>query len=302
MNKILEAKYGSADRPLKIGEIEIPCFVLEDGKRVITQRGLLKALGMSPGSSGNKGGDRLAKFIGQDRFNDYITNELEAMTSFPMKFKLQGAIAFGYEATILVDICDAVIQAKNDGKLLKMQEHIAKRAEMLIRGLAKTGIIALVDEATGYQDAREKDALKQFLENFLLEEKAKWLKTFPDNFFEAIFKMKGWTWSIANKGKKPQVVGHYINNFVYSRLAPQVLAELRKLNPKDEKGNRKGKHTQWVNIDFGHPKLKEHLSILSAFAKASGYNWLSWERMVERALPKFHQDGSAAQELPFVDE
>jgi len=301
MSKILEAKYGSPDRPLKIGEIEIPCFVLEDGKRVITQRGLLKALGMSPGSAGLKGGDRLVKFIGQDRFNDYITNELEAMTSLPIKFKLQGTIAFGYEATILVDICDAVIQAKNDGKLLKMQEHIAKRSEMLIRGLAKTGIIALVDEATGYQDIRERDALRQFLENFLLEEKAKWLKTFPDNFFEAIFKMKGWNWSIAIKGKKPQVVGHYINNFVYSRLAPQVLAELRKLNPKDEKGNRKGKHTQFVSIDFGHPKLKEHLSILVAFAKAAGYNWANWERMVERALPKFSQDGSAAQEIPFED-
>jgi P63C domain len=109
--------------------------------------------------------------------------------------------------------------------------------------------------------------------------------------------MKGWNWSIANKGQKPQVVGHYINNYVYSRLAPQVLTELRKLNPKDDAGKRKGKHTQWIDIDFGHPKLKEHLSVLMALARASGHNWKNWDRMVERALPKFEQDGSQQQYL-----
>lgn len=124
--------------------------------------------------------------------------------------------------------------------------------------------------------------------------------TFPSEFFEAIFKMKGWTWKQAST-KKPQVVGHYINNYVYSRLAPQVLTELRKLNPKNEKGNRKGKHPQWINPDFGHPKLKEHLTVLTMFAKATGYNWANWQRMVERALPKYEQDGSAVEEIPFED-
>jgi hypothetical protein len=143
--------------------------------------------------------------------------------------------------------------------------------------------------------------LQQFLSKFLNEEQAKWVKTFPDEFFESLFKMKGLTWSLANKGKKPQYIGHYINNYVYSRLAPSVLSELRKLNPKDEDGKRKGKHTQWIDIDYGHPKLKEHLSILIAFARATGYNWNNWSRMVERALPKYDQDGSAAQEIGFTD-
>jgi len=110
---------------------------------------------------------------------------------------------------------------------------------------------------------------------------------------------KGWNWSIANKGKKPQVMGHYINNYVYSRLAPNVLEELRIRNPKDERGNRKGKYPQWIDVDFGHPKLKEHLSILKAFAKASGYRWDTWIRMVERALPQFAKDGSQQLQIDF---
>jgi hypothetical protein len=113
--------------------------------------------------------------------------------------------------------------------------------------------------------------------------------------------MRNLTWKEANKGQKPQYIGHYINNYVYSRIAPKVLSELKRVNPKDETGKRKGKHTQFIDIDYGHPKLKEHLSILTAFAKAVGYNWINWQRMVERALPKFDADGSAAQELPFTE-
>jgi len=34
----------------------------------------------------------------------------------------------------------------------RQQKHIAAQAEIIMRGLATVGIIALVDEATGYQD------------------------------------------------------------------------------------------------------------------------------------------------------
>lgn len=208
---------------------------------------------------------------------------------------------YGYEATKLIDLCDALITLNKAGLLTEKQVVYAEQAEIIIRSVAKVGIIALVDEVTGYEKVKETDALQVFLQKFLEEEKGKWIATFPPDFFEAIFKMKGWTWKQAST-KKPQVVGHYINNFVYSRLAPQVLSELRKLNPKNEKGNRKGKHPQWINPEFGHPKLKEHLNILTAFAKASGYNWNNWQRLVERALPKFNQDGSMSLELPFIDQ
>lgn len=293
-------KFGSPDKPLHLGEFELPCYVLSNDKRVLTQKGLANALGISTGG-GRNGLHRIAQFISSSQLKPLINNELKECIENPIQFTSKTSVANGYEATILVDICDAVIEARKQGVLQKQQTHIAERAEMLMRAFAKVGIIALIDEATGYQETRDKNALKLFLEKFLLEEKAKWIKTFPDEFFEAIFKMKGWNWTIANNGKKPQVVGHYINNYVYSRLAPQVLTELRKLNPKDEKGNRKGKYPQWINVDFGHPKLKEHLTVLTMFAKAAGYNWNNWDRMVERALPKFRNDGSAEQELPFTE-
>jgi hypothetical protein len=298
---ILKAEYGSDKTPLKLGDTEVPCYVLEDGTRVLSGRAMQKAIGYE-GSSG----DWLRNFLKQKAISASISPDIIAGLGEPIKFMRVDAggsqpITYGYEATKLIDLCDALIDLKKAGVLKPSQEIYAVQAEMIIRSVAKVGIIALVDEVTGYEKAREKDALQLFLQKFLEDEKGKWVRTFPPEFFEAIFKMKGWTWKQAST-KKPQVVGHYINNYVYSRLAPKILGELRHRNPKDDKGNRKGKHPQWINPDFGHPKLKEHLQILTAFARASGFNWLNWNRLVERALPKFNNDGTQIVQLDFPDE
>lgn len=278
----------------------MPCYVLSDDKRVLTQRGLAEALGISSGG-GRAGVHRIAQFVASKQLKELITNDIRVRIENPIKFQSLTSISNGYEATILIDICDAVIEARKQGLLQKQQSHIAERAEMLIRAFAKTGIIALIDEATGYQEVREKDALKLFLEKFINDEAAKWTKTFSDEFFEMIFKMKGWTWHFAST-KKPSVVGHYINDFVYSRIAPAVLNELRVKNPVVKPGYRRYKHPQLITNDFGHPKLKEHIAALVALGKASGFNWNNFKRNVERAFPKFNADGSAAQEIGFPED
>jgi hypothetical protein len=297
---ILKAEYGSDKTPIRLGTTEVPCYVLEDGTRVLSGRAIQKAIGYS-GSSG----DWLKKFVNTKAISASIPTEIVAGLSEPIKFLRVDAggsqpITYGYEATKLIDLCDALLDLKKAGVLKESQIIYAEQAEVIIRSVAKVGIIALVDEVTGYQEKREKDELQRFLTKFIKEERGVYIKTYPDEFFQAIFKMRNLTWKEANKGKKPQYIGHYINNYVYSRIAPKVLTELRRTNPKDGvTRKRKGKHTQHIDIDFGHPKLKEHLTVLTAFAKAVGYNWINWQRMVERALPKFDADGSVAAELPF---
>lgn len=298
---MLKAKYGSPDRPLKIGKIEIPCYVLDNEQRVLVQSGMLKALGMSQ-SGGSGQLHRLAQFITLNNIKPYIVKDLSNRINHPIKFTFihGGKTAVGYDATILVDICNALIDARNAGVLKARQTYFGDSAEIIIRALAKTGIIALIDEATGFEKIREKDALQKFLDKFLLEEKAKWIPTFSDDFFEMIFKMKNWTWHYAST-KKPQVVGHYINDFVYSRIAPQVLSDLKVLNPSRAGKGRAAKHTQYISSDYGHPKLKEHLAALIALGKAAGYNWNNFKRLIERAFPKFYSDGSAKQEIDFPE-
>ena len=89
------------------------------------------------------------------------------------------------------------------------------------------GIIGLVDEATGYQGIRAKRALATILEEFIAEELQPWTKTFPYEFYEEIFRLKGWPGP--DGVKRPSVIGHYTNDIVYARLAPGVLDELKQM-------------------------------------------------------------------------
>src|SRR5947209_2114685 len=104
------ATHGSPDHPIRIGDLVIPCYVLADGRRVLHQRGMVKALGMSRGSSGSTGGDRLAKFTAGDRLKSFVSEKLIEVTREPIRFKTPtGHIAYGYEATVLADLCDSVL-------------------------------------------------------------------------------------------------------------------------------------------------------------------------------------------------
>lgn len=276
---------------LKIGDIKIPVAVLEDGTRVITQRGVFVALGMHKNPSKGQASivDRPG-FLAANNLTPFISEELtRSWTPIPIKLPkgsggYKGNIAFGYRAEILPMVCNVYTDAKEAGVLTRNQLHIAEAAKILHRGFAVVGIVALIDEATNYQEVRDRLALQAILDRFLLRELAAWAKRFPDEFYEEMFRLKGWQWR-GMKVNRPSIVGHYTNDLVYERLAPNILEELQKRNPKDEKGNRAHKHHQWLTEDVGHPALAQHLYALIGFMRAST-SWDQFHRMVQRAFPK----------------
>lgn len=282
----VQATYGAPDRPLRIGAIEIPCYVLADGRRVLAQRGLQSGIGMSR-SGGKAGARRLAMFLSSLVAKGLQVNDLIARVNNPVRFipPHGGNIADGFEATILPDICDVILEARKEGMLVAQQEHLAKTCEILVRGFAKVGIIALVDEATGYQDVRTRDGLARILETFIAKDLRKWVKTFPAEFYKEMFRLKGWTFSDVSAAR-PQVVGHLTNNLVYQRLAPGVLQELRRLTSRDDKGRLKTHLHRRLTEDIGHPRLREHLSAVVALEKAAT-SWDRFMRSIDRALPVY---------------
>ena len=194
-----------------------------------------------------------------------------------------GPVAHGYPATLLPDICDAILSARSARDLYPRQFGLAERSELLIRGLAHVGIIALVDEATGYQRIREERALATILEKFLDQDLQPWSRTFDFTFYEQIFRLKGWGSAVGVK--RPQVIGHYTNDIVYDRIAPGVLAELRERNPVLPQGWRKNRHHQWFTPEYGHPRLKMHMEGVTALMRAA-QSWESSKRSLDRAYPK----------------
>lgn len=283
--RTIKASYGSPSTPLRIGEIEIPCYVLEDGRRVIVMTGMISALGMSPGSASSGETDRLAQFAATRAIQPRISADSWDRLRDPVRFTAtNGRPAKGYEATLLADICDAVLDARQAGELHYQQEHIAARCEVLVRAFARVGIIALVDEATGYQEARQRFALQKLLDKYLRLEYARWAKRFPDDFYRHIFRLRGWDFD-ETTSKRPGAVAQYTKDIVYKRLAPGILTELEERNPKGSTGRRKAKHHQWLTEEVGHPALESHLTGVTALMRAAS-NWTQFQRMLDRAYPR----------------
>jgi hypothetical protein len=278
-----KATHGDPEHPLRIGDIELPCYVLDDGRRVVVQRGMLRGLDMKQGTAGRGAGDRLAKFIATKSINPYVPKGLADVIIDPIKFKPPGGgVAYGYEATVLADLCDAVLDARKKGKLNYQQEHIAERCEILMRGFARVGIIALVDEATGYQEYRDRTALQNILEAYVAKEFLPWTRRFPPEFYREMFRLR--KWSNPDAVKKPILVGLFTQELVYKKLPPGVLEELKVKNPKDEKGRRKRKHHQFLTNDVGHPHLERHLAVVTALMRASR-TWKGFRSLLDRAVP-----------------
>ena len=295
-NEIVRATHGSPDRPLRIGSVAIPCYVLENGMRVLSGRGMQTALEL-----GQSHGSKLKALLRRKSVKPYVSNELAMALERPVRFIRPGRggkLAVGYEATILPDICDAVLQARKSEKLTFQESLVADQCEILTRAFAKVGIIALIDEATGYQDSRAKDALAKILEAFIAKELRKWVSTFPVDYYKELFRLRGWKFPNlpADQRKRPVLVGKLTNDVVYDRLAPGVREELHRLTPRDDKGRLKHKLFQRLTDDVGSPKLREHLASVVALMKASD-RWSQFVGMLNRALPRYNDTAF----LPFED-
>lgn len=226
----------------------------------------------------------------------YIS-EVELDVILPVKYKsLSGRQIEGYRAEVLPTLADIWLQARQDGiNLNHRQLEVVKRAEILVRVLAKVGITALVDEATGYQEIRDKKALKTILDKYLTDEWARWTKKFPDEYYKELFRLKGIDYTSVS-GRKASYVGHWTNDVVYSRLAPGILEELRKKNPKNDKGSRKRKHHQHLTQDFGNPKLKEYLTQIIFLMKTCS-TYREFRDRLARVAPKYNETMTFPMEI-----
>lgn len=296
--KAADARWGTPKAlyvgELSIGELSIACAVLPDGTRVLSQRGVGRALGRGYGGKDFRttpevdAGGKLPFFMSANALKPFISNELAALVSQPIQYRHEqgGGVAHGINASALPEICEVWLRARDAGDLTKPQLPMAARAEIIMRGLAHIGITALVDEATGYQEVRDKQALQAILDQYLRKELAAWAKRFPDEFYNQMFRLKGWQRKdLSSPSRRPGAAGMYTVDIVYERLAPGIIQELEARNPKDAKGNRKGKHHQLLTEDVGHPALAQHVHALIALMRASS-SWEQFMLMLNTAFPK----------------
>jgi hypothetical protein len=280
-------------------EITLPCYVLADGTRILSSRGMQNALKLTDADSVNDTaklpGAELARFIATKWFNS-LGISLEMLEHFQpiICYKGQQKIN-GYEATALVDFCNVLLQARKDDKIkTERQAIIADQCEILIRSFAKIGIIALVDEATGYQYEREKKELQAILKAFISDEILSWQKTFHDTFYKEIFRLWNIPFTAENIKRKPQFIGRLTNEFVYKNLPKGtfVLDKLKEKTPKTEGGNYRYRLHQSLTPEVGKEALKKVIYSIETLAAISDTK-AKFKRLI--------QDRYGQRELPFDD-
>ena len=257
---------------LPIGGLQLECYVLDDGRRVFAKRGMARAIGLK-----SEGGNAFLKTLGGKKLGSEITDDLREKLENPFVFNIVGADpGHGYDAETLVDVCKAVVRADDAGKLLESQKAMANQARAIVNALAKVGIAALIDEATGYQSERSPDALRLLVEAYIEKEMREWEKEFPDDFYLTLNKVYGSDPYIAKASgavviNKPQHFGNFTNKYVYGPLENgEVLKELQRLNPKIKTtGSRKQKLHQFLSRGYGIEKLREQRQEVLTMLKLS---------------------------------
>jgi hypothetical protein len=269
---------------LNIGGWQFICHVLGDKRRIITQFHFFEAIALEGKS--RESIERLRKYFQHPLLAGPKSEAVFMALNQPVLFRQKNGVpSFGYIGELLVDYCQLIIRAN---QLKIFQSEAEKRAvfaaENIVLALAKTGIVALIDEATGYQEIRNKDELRALLDAYLNKELAAWAKRFPDEFYMELFRLKNWKWDGIGQNR-PGVVGHYTNDIVYSRIAPGLLEELQRKNPLEDSGRRSAKHHQWLTNDIGHTALAQHLYAVIALMRASS-SWSKFHDMLQRSLPR----------------
>lgn len=275
---------------IQIGNLTISCAVLEDETRLLSQSTVLQALDRNPEKSRRSRGTGpvRAPFLHANNLQPFITNELRNIEQ-PIPYRVAGesARAWGYRAHMLPLVCEVYLQARRENVLMPSQQATARAAEVLLSGLARVGIIALVDEATGFQERRARNELQIILEKYVHAELRPWVKTFPDEFFKEIYRLQGWEFRPGTSKRTPQV-GKLVNKYIYDQLPPGVHEELRRLNPRTHKGYRKHKHHQYLTADTGNIHLDRQISTISTLMRIAR-DRRDFEDMFERAFPPIQE-------------
>ncbi|SOD97635.1 P63C domain-containing protein [Spirosoma fluviale] len=275
---------------LDLNGIMLPCYVLEDGTRVLSSRGMQNSLKLvdvtTVSDTAKLTGAALTRFMGTKWFKSLIVNTNKLEHFKPIGCYKGNQRINGYEAVMLADFCDVMLDARNNGLIEKeRQAVVAAQCEILIRAFAKVGIIALVDEATGYQYTREKNELQKILKAYVSEEILNWQKTFHDSFYREIFRLRKWNFTANDIKQRPSIVGKYTNQFVYEMLPPGVLQKLKQVTPKNANGNYIYKFHQSLTPETGREHLRNHLISVTTIMSIAR----NWQEFLDLFARKFGQ-------------
>ena len=249
--------------------VDIDCYVLDDPAKtpVISQRGMGQAIGFS------RRGSRLTVFVNSQTMDGYIGRDLREKIENPLVFQPPGAAAAspvsaranGYDAAILIDICNAILAARADGKLSSGRyDRMIEQARIITSASAKNGIRHLVYALSGYSPST--DEVIAAFKAYVQEEARKYEPEFPNDLYIQWHRL--YDIPVPVRGK-PWQFKHLTVNHIYYPLAQsngKLYALLKAL--KASGGDQKKKLFQFLN-EIGARALRMHLGRVLEMAEDS---------------------------------
>jgi hypothetical protein len=223
VSKIPKSPFAKWWGQIDLGGDLIDCYVLDTGQRVIALRSAIRAIAET--DSG-----KLGNYIGVSALKPFINSDL--ILGELLEFSIPGTQFMGRGLTTehFEAICRGYVQALyQKAPLTDRQREIAIKCAVLTAGLTRTGLDALIDEATGYQYERAEDALQVKLRAFIAEELRAWEKTFPDELWEEFGRLTNWSGPLHSR---PRWWGKLVIELVYETLDPDVAEYLKNNKPK----------------------------------------------------------------------
>lgn len=293
ISKLLKATH---EGKLTIGETELNCAVLSDGTRIISRNAIFRAFGRTKrGRAKNEiRVPNMPSFIDANNLQPFIHDDLREGLKQHDYIALNGRKDSGYNALVLPMLCKVYLDAREEKILRPQQLPLARISEILLMGLSKTGIIALVDEATEYQYEREQKELQTILKLFVSEEILNWQLTFHLGFYREIFRLWGVPFTDHNIKRKSLFIGKLTSELVYKKL-PQgtfILEKLKAKTPKTKSGNYRYRLHQSLTPEVGRESLRKVIYSIETLAVISDSKE-RFRRLVE--------DRYGQREIPFAE-
>lgn len=262
---------------------DIECYVLDDQNKtaVINQRGMGAALGFSSQSGG-----RLPAFLSGKSISPYIGLELRQKLENPIVFQGISPVSggpsslklHGFDVTLLIDICKAIVAAESDGNLHPSQRRIASQAHIILTASAKAGIKGLVYALSGY-DATRDEIIRAF-KLYVREEAREYEKEFPSQLYDQWYRLYGLERPERNH---PWKFKHLTVSQIYAPLARSNgrIHDLM-VSKRADSGSRSKKLHQFL-AEVGVKALRTHLGQLLGIAQISE-NRQQYEKFVNQVF------------------
>jgi len=266
--------------------IDVDCYVLDDEQKtaVISQRGMGEALGLS------EGGARLPRFVRSGTMGPYVGPQLSDKLENPIVFQglsmgpgTPPPTVHGYDVTILIDVCKAIIQADAEGKLQKRHQKVAEQARIIYGASAKNGIKQLVYALSGYDASRE-EIIRAF-KLYVREEAREYEREFPNQLYREWYRLYQLPEPERNK---PWKFKHLTVSQVWWPLAKSSgrLLELARVQ-RATSTERHSKLHQFLS-EVGVKALRQHLGQLLGIAQVSS-DQAEYEKHVRKVFGDQHE-------------